>query len=273
VNVGFALFVLAAAAFIAWTLGKPWLDRRRRQRLRATPLPAAARALLHSRLALYRRVPDGLRPRLDALISEFVGDKEFIGCQGLTVTDEMRYVIAAQASLLLLGRNDLGYDHLRSVLLYPSQFIVPEVWHDDDGVVQEDERVLAGQAGGPGNIVLSWEDVEQGGHGDDGYNVVVHEFAHYLDEDEGAMNGAPPLAGAAHYERWAEVFQHEFDSLRADADGGRDTFLDPYAAQDEAEFFAVVSETFFETPHELAARHPALYRELVSFYRLDPAAW
>jgi MtfA peptidase len=268
-----AAILLAAAAVIALIVGGPLVALRRRAALRSQGLPVDWSRLLYRRVPLYRCMPTEVRERLDGLVHEFVTDKQFVGCGGLEVTTEMKLVIAVQACLLVAGREGHHYDALRSILVYPDEFVVPEEWHDDDGVVTTGEQVLAGQAWGQDRILLSWHDVQLGGHSDEAYNVVIHEFAHYLDEEEGAMNGAPALAGPEQYARWADVFQHEFAALRAAADAGEDTFLDPYAAEDEAEFFAVASEAFFETPGELRQRHAALYRELSGFYRLDPAAW
>jgi len=262
-----------AAAVIAAIVVPPLIAQRRRERLRAEALPVEWQRLLYRHVPIYRRVPAGVREKLDGLVHEFVTDKEFVGCGGIEVDIGMKLVIAVQACLLVAGREGHAYDALRSILVYPDEFVAPEEWHDEDGVVTTEDRVLAGQAWGQDRILLSWEDVRAGGHGQDAYNVVIHEFAHYLDEEEGAMNGAPQLDGPAQYARWAEVFAHEFESLRAAADAGDDTFLDPYAAEDEAEFFAVASETFFETPRDLRDRHPRLYRELQGFYRLDPASW
>jgi hypothetical protein len=159
------------------------------------------------------------------------------------------------------------------VLVYPSQFVVPERWYDEDGVVTEEERVLAGQAWDVSRVVLSWEDVEGAGRDGDSYNVVIHEFAHYLDHEAGGADGAPWIGTGADRRRWAELLRQEFDRLQAAVERGETTFLDPYAAEDPAEFFAVASEAFFEQPAEFAHRQPDLYRELGRYYGLDPAAW
>ncbi len=268
-----ALVLLVAFAVIAWIVGEPLVRTRRRARQRARSLDEADRMLLRRRLPLYPRVPAELRERLDGLISVFVAEKEFVGCQGLVVTRRMQLLIAAQACLLVLGRDEHVYDELRAILVYPGQFIVPDQWHDEDGVVTEEERVLSGQAWDVSRIVLSWEDVRAGGHGEEAYNVVVHEFAHYLDHEAGGLDGAPALGGREEHAGWAAVFQAEFDALRQAVERGEETFLDPYAAEDEAEFFAVASEAFIETPRELERRHASLYDQLRRFYRLDPAAW
>lgn len=271
----FLLIGLAGVVAVASILMPDWLAARRHRRWLAAGLAGDDVAWLVATLPLYARVPGDLRARLDGLTRAFIEEKEFIGCDGLQVSHGMRLTIAAQASLLVLGwRGPVGpYDQLRSVLVYPSQFIVPESWHDEHGVVTEEQRVLAGQAFDAGRIVLSWEDVLGRDGGPDAYNVVIHEFAHYLDAEEGAMNGAPWLATAQARERWARVLGTEFAALRERADRGEETLIDAYGAEDEAEFFAVATETFFEASRELADLHPALYAELAGFYGIDPARW
>lgn len=260
--------VAIGLALIAWLIGAPWWRRRQRERLANLPLPSAWREELE-RWESYRRVPQALRPRLEALVRIFLAEKQFVGCNGVVVTDEMRVAIAFQACLLVLGIDEHVFDELRTILVYPDEFVVQESW-DEDGIVTEGESVLSGQAWDTSRIILSWRDVEEAG---DGYNVVLHEFAHYLDEEAGAINGAPRLATPADHDRWSQVMQQAFEELRARAEAGEETFLDPYGAHDEAEFFAVATETFFELPQELAAEHPALYAELKAYYRLDPAQW
>lgn len=258
-----------AIALLAWFVGEPWLRRRRRERLGARPLSAERRHEL-LRWPLYARVPADLRARLDALIAIFVHEKEFVGCGGLEVTDSMRLGIAAQACLLVLNRDLHVFDELRSILIYPDEFVVEERFEEDDGIVTEGERVLSGQAWDTSRVILSWRDVEDAG---DGYNVVLHEFAHYLDEEDGGANGVPLLASRRDHERWAKVMQRAYDELAARADADEDTLLDPYGAEHESEFFAVATETFFELPRELRDEDPELYAELVRFYGLDPATW
>ena len=264
---------LLAAGIIAWIVVPPLLAARRRARQRAEPLGEADRMFLRRRVPPYSAMPPPLRRRLEGLVNVFLTEKEFVGCGGLDVTRPMRLSIAAQACLLVLGRDEHVYDALRSILVYPSQFVVREEWHDEDGIVTEEERVLSGQAWDVSRIVLSWEDVTGRSGGDEAYNVVIHEFAHYLDHEGGAMDGAPALCDRAEHERWATVFQAEFAALRDAVDRGEDTFLDPYAAEDEAEFFAVATEAFFESPRRLRAGHPALYGQLRDYYRVDPAGW
>lgn len=258
-----------ALALIAWLLARPWLRRRARAGYAAEPLPQPVRAAL-LRAPLYRRLPHGLRARLEELVRIFVREKEFVGCNGLDVTDAMRVRIAVPACLLVLNRDAHVYDELRSILVYPDEFVVHEEY-EEDGVVVEGERVLAGQSWDTSRIILSWRDVVEAG---DGYDVVLHEFAHWLDEEAGAANGAPLLATRRDYERWARVMQRAYDALAARAAAGdEETLIDPYGAEDEAEFFAVATETFFGLPRELRAEDPELYEELARFYALDPASW
>lgn len=266
---GLALVLAAAVAVIAWIVGAPLLAARRRAALLSGGLTDAERAIVSRRVPLYRCVPPALRERLDGLIRVFVTEKAFIGCGGLEVTPAMKLAIAAQACLLVLGRDEHVYDALRSVLVYPSQFVVPETWHDEDGVVTEEERVLAGQAWDVSRIILSWEDVAAGGRGEEAYNVVVHEFAHYLDHE----NGVSVDVAGRDASGPAAMLAREYEALCDAVERGEEPFLDPYAAEDEAEFFAVASEAFIETPRELAAAHPDVYAVLAGFYRLDPASW
>jgi Mlc titration factor MtfA (ptsG expression regulator) len=263
------LATLGALAFIGWLLARPALRRRRRARLAGSPRPPGWRSALES-APLYRRVPEELRPALERAVGVFVGEKQFVGCGGLVVDEAMRVAIAVPACLLVFRRDAGLYDELRSILVYPDEFVVREEW-DEDGVVVEGERVLSGQSWDVSRVIVSWRDVVAAG---DGYDVVLHEFAHWLDEEEGHANGAPLLDSARDYERWSGVMQRAYDRLveRADA-GDEDTLLDPYGAESEAEFFAVATETFFWLPRELKAEDPLVYDELARFYRLDPAAW
>ena len=177
--------------------------------------------------------------------------------------------IAAQACLLMLNRSARIFDELRAILVYPDEFVVRDAV-EEDGVVTERERALSGESWDTSRIILSWRDVRDAG---DGYNVVLHEFAHYLDLEGGAANGAPLLDGPRDYARWARVMRRAYDALAARSRAGEATLLDPYGSEDEAEFFAVATEAFFELPRELAADHPDVYAELSRFYRLDPARW
>jgi MtfA peptidase len=269
------VIVLAIAiGVIGVLLGGPLWRARRRQQLRAQPLPDSWRADISGAMPIYSHIPAPLRDRLDGLVQQFIAEKEFVGCRGLEVTLPMKLAIAAQACLLVLGRSARVYEDLYSILIYPAAFLAPEEHRDEAGVVHHHERALAGQAWDTHRIILSWDDILAGAHSRaDGFNVVYHEFAHYLDAEAGEVNGAPFLGDARLYERWARVMKNEFEQLREAEARGEPTVLDPYGAENPGEFFAVATEAFFELPGELKAEHPDLYGELRSYYRLDPAGW
>ena len=267
-----------AALFIALVLAQPALRERRRRRLRAAGFPEAWRALLRRRVPAYGRLPLAERGELERLVQVFLAEKRFVGCAGQEVDDEVRLTIAAQACLLLLGNNTGYFPTLRTLLVYPGAFVVEKLRPEPSGVLQETRQVLSGESWSQGQVVLSWEDVLAGAADPgDGRNVVIHEFAHQLDQEKGYANGAPSLTGQARRARWAHVLGAEFAALRERLASG-DPFappplINPYGATDPAEFFAVASEVFFEQPGRLAAEHPALYAELAGFYRADPRTW
>ena len=262
-----ALCVAALLAVIA--LG---VRRRRRVKRIHEPFPDHWRKLLHRSLPLYRRMPAELRLRLEPRVREFLLDVDFIGCQGLLVTDEMRLVIATQACLLIAGRPAARYRSLYGILIYPDEFVVEESDEDEAGVITEGTRVLSGQTFETSRIVLSWRDVQESGTGDEAYNVVLHEFAHHLDHSVGGSLTSSSSRQRAQ-ESWHAVLNREYEGLCDAVDAGEPTLIDPYGAEHLEEFFAVATETFFERPRELQRRHSHLYAELQGFYRLDPASW
>jgi Mlc titration factor MtfA (ptsG expression regulator) len=275
--------VLAALGVVAWLVAVPVLRARRRAARMAQPLAHDARLAIARNVPASRRLPPELRQRLQALVAAFVAEKEFVGCGGLRVTDEMRVTIAALACLLVLGRR-AHYDQLHSILVYPTAFWVEDEVVDEAGVVSRRRRVLSGESWEASRIILSWHDVREAAHyPGEGYNVALHEFAHYLDA-EGLGPAAPPLSApderngasvtrARSMQAWADDLAREFDVLLDAVERGEETLLDPYAAEDEAEFFAVATEEYFERPAQLLAARPRLYRLLWEFYALDPAGW
>jgi Mlc titration factor MtfA (ptsG expression regulator) len=270
------LFLAAAVALtvIAWLVAGPWIARRRNERLRTRPFPAAWREILAQRVPYARRLPAALRRQLEQHVQVFVANKDFIGCAGFEVTDEARVAIAAQACLLWLNRGGEAFPSLREILVYPGAFVVERIRPEPSGVLQEQRQVLSGESWARGQVVLSWADVLEGAAiDDDGRNVVIHEFAHQLDQEKGYANGAPALSRHQRRADWSRVLGAEFAALQYQALSGEPSLFSDYGATDPAEFFAVVSEVFFEQPQLLAARHPALHRELCSLYRIDPAHW
>jgi len=270
------LFLILGLAFlfVTWLLGEPFVVEQRRRRLRSQPFPAEWRNILKRRMPYFRRLPTDLQIQLKKHILVFVAEKAFVGCNGLVITDEMRVTIAAQACLLILNRRTGYYPNLRQILVYPGAFIVNRVQTDGIGVLQEQRQVLSGESWSQGQVILSWEDALEGAAiADDGRNVVIHEFAHQLDQESGHANGAPTLPRRDHYERWSQVMSEEFGKLQEQAHRGESSLLSHYGATNPAEFFAVVSEVFFEQPQQLASEYPGLYRELGRFYRVDPLSW
>lgn len=265
---------LGLALVVAWLWPK-W----RLRRALARPLTPAQSAILARNVGPYAAMEERQRRRLQRMVLQFLHEKKFVGCAGLEITDEMRLTIAGQACLLLLGRvGDTGkadiYPTLDLILVYPGAFLVPRKQVDVSGVVTEERQDLLGESWGDGRVILSWDHVRRAGHAETaGHNVVLHEFAHQLDSESGNTNGAPYLGSGERYRSWAEVLSRDYANLRHEAMWGMQGVLDHYGATNPAEFFAVATESFFEQPHELAARHPALYEELFKYYRVDPRQW
>lgn len=259
---------------VAGACGLYFLYARLRDRaMRAQPFPSEWEPALEQGLPIYHALTEDQQVRLKTLIKIFIARKKFYGCAGLTVTDEMRVVIAAQACLLLLNHGGRVYPKLNSVLIYPSAFRVQHQAHQEDGTVDTAGRDLAGESWSNGKVILSWDNVERGvSDFTDGNNVVLHEFAHQLDSASGSTNGAPTLRKNS-YRTWSNVFSSNFNNLRKRAQRRRATVMDTYGATNPAEFFAVATETFFEKPHDLKARRPELYEELMQYYQMDPRDW
>ena len=265
--------VLIATLLIA-ALFVPALVRQHRRALWFnTVLPEAWVTLLTTRVPLYRDLPQGLRAQLHGHMQIFLREKRFIGCNGLDLNDEMRATIAAQACLLLLNRKTDYFADFTSILVYPESFVVPVV-HRDGALETHDQELRSGESWQRGPVVLSWTDIVHGTTlAGDGHNVVLHEFAHKLDEENGAMDGVPALRDDASQRAWIDVLGREFDRLRLRARNVTDGVLDDYGASSPAEFFAVATEAFFERGPQLSARHAQLYETLRAYYQVDPASW
>lgn len=270
------LFIVACLGLllVLWLLGAPWLAERKRARLRAQAFPSAWRDILKRRVPYVRLMPADLQLQLKRHMQVFLAEKTFIGCNGLHITDEIQVTIAAHACLLILNRPGSYYPQLRQILVYPDSFVVERDQVDAVGLTHRARQVLSGESWSDGQVILSWQDTVAGAAVvDDGQNVAIHEFAHQLDQETGSANGAPMLAQRAHYRRWSKVLGAEFAALQARTARGEASLLSDYGATDPGEFFAVISEVFFEQPGPMAQAHPNLYRELCQFYRLDPLSW
>jgi Mlc titration factor MtfA (ptsG expression regulator) len=256
---------------VAAVLAKPRWTERRRDRLRTKPFPAAWRRILRRRVPAVARLPADLQRQLKRHIQVFVVEKPFIGCQGQAVTDDVRVTIAAHACLLLMGhaRPDY-YPRLRQILVYPDAFVVQRERPLGDGLVHEQRRALTGESWSQGQVILSWTEVLAGANDPtDGRNVVLHEFAHQIDQDTGTADGRPWRPTPALRRRWEATMSAAYERLKREPSA----LIDAYGASDPAEFFAVVTEVFFEQPRALAAEAPTVYRELAELYRLHPLNW
>lgn len=245
----------------------------RRKRLLAKPFPAEWLAIIKRRIPFYEKLQPAEQRQLLDLVRLFIADKQYFGCDGLQITDEIRITIAAEACLLLLNRDTGIYPGLRYILVYPYAFRVTREGRNADGTVSSGSHGLLGESWDNGKVILSWDDVEQGlANRHDGHNVVLHEFSHQLDSENGSTNGLPPLRGSS-IQTWARVFSAEFAALNEAVDNAQATVMDHYGATNAAEFFAVATETFFEKPVQLERLHPQLYQELSKYYRVDPRQW
>ena len=235
------------------------------------PLPDALWEEALASLPFLDRLDSEEKSRLRALTEAFLAEKEFSSAGGLELADALCVSIAVQACLPILNLGLENYRDWVGIIVYPDEFVIPRVIEDDFGVVHEFDDVASGEAWDGGPVLISWRDAQMAG---DGYNVVIHEFAHKLDMLNGEANGVPPLPPGLSRQEWEATLLAAYDDFcsRVDAaeERGEETELDPYAAESPGEFFAVMSETFFETPDILHQHYPALYAQFCRFYRQDP---
>ncbi|MEO8706353.1 MAG: M90 family metallopeptidase [Kofleriaceae bacterium] len=251
-----------------------WLQERRRRRILAEPFPPEWDRYIEDNVAIARRLDPASRVRLRELVQVFIAEKHWEGCGGLELTEEMQVTIAAQAAVLVLGRDDSLYKDVRSILVYPSTVILPP---RQIGTFEQPRSPIAhgttllGEAilGGP--VILAWDSVLAGGREEQPGNLVLHEFAHKLDMANGLVDGTPPLANKAERRRWATVCSAAYRTHCARVEAGV-ALMDAYGATNEAEFFAVATETYFLRPFELAYEHPALFAALADFYQITMSA-
>jgi len=249
-----------------------WFKRRRRAKLRQQPFPDEWLPILQANFSHWPRLTADEQAELKGHIHVFLAEKVFEGCGGLDMTHEIRLTIAAFACLLLLHRESDYFPRMKSILVYPSEYVADVRQRGPGGFVIETEQGRLGESWYRGPIVLSWNAVAHGAADSaDGHNVVLHEFAHQLDSETGAVNGAPVLDERDRYADWARVLGAEYQTLIERMHAHRGSDLRGYGATSPAEFFAVVTECFFEKPHELKRRHPELYEQFKAFYRQDPA--
>ena len=263
------LFVtLSAIALVLW-----WPRYRMRKAL-AKLFPDAWETVLRRNVPVYEKLHSDQQREMKQLVKHFLHTKEFTGCGGLQITDEICLTIACQACLLLLNRPHSMYGKLRYIYVYPSAYIAPHTELDESGVVTVHAQGRSGESWGNGKVILSWDDVLHGVRNfKDGRNVALHEFAHQLDQENGKANGAPLLDREQNYQCWSDVFSAQFELLQRQAKTGSPSIFDYYGATNPAEFFAVASEVFFEKAHQFSQQHPKLYRQLKKYYQVDPIHW
>ncbi len=241
-----------------------WLRQRRREKILAEPFPPEWLPYLPKNVVHYRYLSEAEQARLRDDLRVFIAEKNWEGCGGLVLTDEMKVTIAAQAMLLVLGLEHNYFDRVLSILVYPHGYrAIEEEGYPGHLTAEHSDRL--GEAHYRGPVILSWKDVvDEGRHPERGHNLVYHEFAHQLDMLDGVVNGTPLLNDRAQAERWGKVMTREYENLIRASEHGRATLLDKYGTTNEAEFFA--------KPVQMARRHPQLYDLLREYYRQDPAA-
>lgn len=265
---------LTAASVPLLLVARALRRRRAREARLARPFSADEESVLDRNFPRWRELPPEWQRRFAGTTRVLMEEKNYEACGGLSeVTAEMRLTIAAQAAMSLVGHDGHRFlPRLRSVLVYPGGF--RDLGRRRFGIDDERRGVLHGESWETGSVVLSWQSVVAGGrNADDGMNVVIHEFAHQLDQYDGVADGVPRLASPEAEARWREAMGTAYRELVKETEEGREPFIDPYGATHPCEFFAVVSESFFETPRELLEGQPEVYGELARFYGLDPAVW
>jgi MtfA peptidase len=267
------IFLLFIFLIIALIFGIEPLTKLKRRWVTSRDFPSDWTAILERSVPFYQHLPASLRQRLHGHINVFLAEKTFKGCGGLLLSDEIKVTIAAIAALLLLNGRGSYFSKLRLILVYPSAFIANQA--TSFGYYNlEEQQVKAGESWGTGIVVLSWENIKYDlRHWQDGRNVVLHEFAHQLDQEAGSASGVPILEKRSDYVTWGQVFRKEYEQLCRAVERGVEAVIDEYGATDPAEFFAVATETFFEKPFQLQTKHPELYQELKRYYKLDPVEW
>ena len=252
-----------------------WFTKRRRKKIIQTPFPSSWEEILRHNVPSFKLLNSEEREHLRNLIKVFIAEKEWVGCGGLRLIDEMRVTIAAMACMLILSLNHNYYKNVETILIYPEDVVLPERQIGFFEMVtqpMEPDGPITGQAFEQGPLILVWDavlqSIEEAGSG---YNVVYHEFAHKLDMQDGVADGTPLLSDGAKYRDWVKICSREYLKLLKDVEKGKRTFLDEYGATDEVEFFAVATEHFFDQPVQMLKAAPELYRVLKEFYRQDPA--
>lgn len=252
-----------------------WLRRRRRAEISSKPFPAEWSRILSSNVVHFQYLSEQQQARLQTLVQIFVAEKNWEGCRGFEINDAVKVTTAALACLLVLGLDEIYFDNVLSILMYPDSYVANDVEITRAGVVIERGQPRLGEAWWRGPVILSWPEVLAGGRRDTpGHNLVIHEFAHQLDMMNGRMvDGTPPMESSDQLRDWVDVLEPEYRYLVRTCRSGRHGFIDCYGATNAAEFFAVLMEAFFEDPASLQGHNRRLYGTLQNYFRLDPLSW
>lgn len=270
-NVFAIIFSIVVTVIAVGILCYPFFVNWQRDRVMAQPFPKNWLSIIEVNLSIYENLTSQQQKKLQGYVQIFLKEKQFIGCLGLQITEEIKVTIAAIACLLLFSDRSTYFPNLRSILVYPNAYIVKETVISNRYIVEERLTARLGESWIKDQLILSWEQVSQDLHNwQDGHNVVLHEFAHQLDQEDGRAEGVPILPRALDYAVWSEVMTAEYIQLCDRLEHGKKTIIDSYGATNPAEFFAVATETFFEKPNQLKQKHPALYELLHRYYRLAP---
>lgn len=253
-----------------------WFENHRRREVLSHPFPDEWEGYITRNMKHWHMLSDAERDDMRQLVQVFVADKNWVGCGGQEMSDEVRATIAAEACLLLLGLEHQVYKNVETILVYPSTVRLPHrpppMFPSSIEIEDDEGTAILGEAVMNGPTILVWDAVKRGGiHPEKGHNVVYHEFAHKLDMLDGTVSGTPPLQSRQAMRDWIDICTREFESLKTRSAAGYDTFLDPYGATNVGEFFAVATEYFFDKPVAMEEGHGELYSILSDFYGQDPA--
>ncbi len=251
-----------------------WLKRRRRRQLLAEPFPEAWMTTLNEVVGHYALLTESDQRKLRDITRILIAEKDWEGCRGLVLTDEIRVTVAALASILILGVDGFFFDNVQTLLVYPNAYVVKEERVIEGGATLEEESDRLGEAHYNGPILLSWAEIRANAiEPGFGQNLVFHEFAHKLDMLNGAFDGTPKLPSRELADRWARIMDREYRALQKAERRRQETLLDPYGATDPAEFFAVATECFFDSPRAMRSEYPELYQLFCDYFCQDPAGW
>ena len=267
------IIVVLMTVVVLYAINRSSVTHDFRMRLMDSEFPEHWKEVLKKDFPLYNKLPNEIRDKLHSYINVFMEEKSFEACGSLDeLTEEMCITIAAQACLLLVNGRCGFYDKLTTILVYPDMYSAGSQQNKDGTVGKSGSRL--GESWEKGTVILSWKHSLRGpAIANDGQNLVIHEFAHQLDQWDGAADGAPLKGFVNEHKDWSKNFQEAYDKHGKLLKAGRKLVIDAYGATNPAEFFAVSSETFFEKPRKLSKRYPHIYKELKNFYQLDPLSW